>query len=73
MSIKERRYIMENTRLERKLCEMEGELIDDHEVYINGAVANLKIFKYKGDFYLDVKLDNETVFFHELRRKAAWV
>lgn len=58
-----------NTRLLEYTCEHRGELIDDHEVYVNGSVVNTRLYKYMGEFYLQV-LQNDNVIHFDVLEKA---
>lgn len=60
---------MEETLLLRKLCETEGDVIDEHEVDANGTVINFKVYDWKDDIYAEVQRDGQVVLFQKLERK----
>lgn len=60
------RIIIESTKLLQYECEQTGDLIDEHEVYINGTITKQFIYKFAGDFYILVKVDSETALFSRL-------
>ena len=49
---------MESTKLLQYECEQSGDLIDEHEVYINGTITKQLMYKFAGDFYILVKVDD---------------
>lgn len=56
----------ENKNLLQYECQKDGDLIDEHEVYINGTVTLLKIYKFAGNFYIEVTVDGRLALFSEL-------
>lgn len=56
----------ENKNLLQYECQKDGDLIDEHEVYINGTITKQKIYKFAGNFYLEVSVDGRLALFSEL-------
>ena len=55
----------ENQNLLQYECEKDGTLIDEHEVYINGTILLMRIYKLGDSFFLQVSLNGKTKRFAE--------
>ncbi len=56
----------ENANLLQYVCEKDGALIDEHEIYINGMTVLQRIYKLTDSFYLQLTVNGKTTMFTEL-------